>query len=93
MPFLKKAYPDNSALFWPDKAQTHYANIIKNFLTARNVKMVEWENNPTSLPKHAQLNASGPASMRSYILIQPFDVLKSTIKKRLRKYPKILSGT
>ena len=82
MPFLKKAYPDNSALFWPDKAQTHYANMVKNFLAARNVKMVEWKNNPTSLPKHAQLNAIGPALIRSYIPIQPFPRKSRRSKKQ-----------
>jgi transposase len=75
MPFLKKAYPDNSALFWPDKATAHYANIVKDFLAARNIKMVEWKNGkitPQVCPKHAQLNAIGPALMRSYIPIEPF---------------------
>jgi len=51
VPFLRQHYPEGDYLFWPDKASSHYANSVKQYLLYENVNFVERHRNPTNLPQ------------------------------------------
>jgi transposase len=51
LPFLRQAYPTGNAIFWPDKASSHYARTVIEFLRSENVHFVEKDVNPTCVPQ------------------------------------------
>jgi transposase len=51
VPFIKKKYPDGQYLFWPDKASSHYAKSVVDFLQEENVRFVGKDDNPVNLPQ------------------------------------------
>lgn len=51
IPFINKAYPNGDAIFWPDKASAHYADVVMDHLQSVGVKVVKKDDNPTNLPQ------------------------------------------
>lgn len=51
IPFIKKYHKIDKYVFWPDKASSHYARCVVDFLTAENVPFVPKSRNPTNLPQ------------------------------------------
>jgi len=51
IPFLHEHYPDGGYIFWPDKASSHYAIDVREFLEEENIPTVPRKDNPTSLPQ------------------------------------------
>ena len=51
IPFIKKYHPLGERLFWPDKASSHYAKPVLDFLKAENIPVVSKDNNPTNVPQ------------------------------------------
>jgi len=51
VPFIEEQYPDGGYVFWPDKASSHYAKSVTNFLQEKGVNFVLKEDNPTNLPQ------------------------------------------
>lgn len=51
IPFLRTYHADNNYVFWPDKASSHYARSVVNFLETQNISFVPKEHNPTNLPQ------------------------------------------
>ena len=49
IPFLKKNHPNNDYVFWPDKASSHYAKKILDFLESQNIPYVPKNRNPINL--------------------------------------------
>ncbi|KAL4467962.1 hypothetical protein ABPG72_021743 [Tetrahymena utriculariae] len=52
IPLLNENYKNNQGcIFWPDKAQAHYAKSVLEFLKKRKVKFVTYSQNPSNLPE------------------------------------------
>ncbi|KAL4473425.1 hypothetical protein ABPG72_012104 [Tetrahymena utriculariae] len=51
LPMIKDLYLDEKYIFWPDKASAHYAVSVTKFLNDNNIKFVQKEDNPTSIPQ------------------------------------------
>jgi len=50
-PFIRDNYSEGDYLFWPDKASSHYAKTVVDFLRGEHIAFVEKEDNPTNLPQ------------------------------------------
>ena len=51
LPFIKKHHQNDDCVFWPDKASSHYAKSVVQFLNADNIPFVPKSRNPTNLPQ------------------------------------------
>ena len=51
IPFLNTNHSDGNFLFWPDKASSHYAGEVVQYLRDQNLRFVEWERNSTNVPQ------------------------------------------
>lgn len=50
LPFLKRHYPRNNYLFWPDLASAHYASTTQKFLGENKIRYVPKDANPPNAP-------------------------------------------
>ena len=41
VPFINKTYPNGDAIFWPDKASAHYADIVMQHLQVAGIDIVK----------------------------------------------------
>lgn len=51
LPFLEAKHADGDYVFWPDKASSHYARKVVDFLNESGIPFVPKEHNPTNLPQ------------------------------------------
>ena len=51
IPFIKKNYPNNKILFWPDLSTTHYAKQCISYLEQEKINFVKKEENPPNVPQ------------------------------------------
>lgn len=51
IPFIKKYHNNNNYVFWPDKASSHYAKSVTEYLTNENIAFIPKRYNPTNLPQ------------------------------------------
>lgn len=51
LPFIEKYHKNIDYVFWPDKASSHYAKSVIEFLEAKNIPFVPKTQNPTNLPQ------------------------------------------
>jgi hypothetical protein len=40
IPFIKKNYPDNNYVYWPDLASFHYAKFVQEYIALQNINTV-----------------------------------------------------
>lgn len=51
MPFIAEHHSDNSYIFWPDLASSHYAKSVISYLEDKKVNFVQKEDNPPNVPE------------------------------------------
>jgi transposase len=51
IPFIRQHHSDDKYIFWPDKASSHYANIVIDHLKTENINYVPKLENPSNLPE------------------------------------------
>ncbi len=51
IPFLNEHHSDGNYVFWPDKASSHYSNLVIKTLSDEKVKFVPKDKNPTNIPE------------------------------------------
>lgn len=49
IPFIKKNYPEEDYLFWPDLASSHYSNTVLELLEKKKVKFLPKDRNPPNV--------------------------------------------
>lgn len=91
IPFIKKHHNDNQYLFWPDKASSHYAKLVTDYLDARNINYVSKDRNPPNLPQCRPIeDIFGHLSTLVYARgwrAENCDELEKRIRKCLKKLP------
>ena len=51
MPFIREHHNDDKYIFWPDKASSHYAKQVVDYLKLNKVKYIPKYRNPTNVPQ------------------------------------------
>ncbi len=51
LPFISQYHKDDDYIFWPDLASSHYANKTVEWLTSKNINLVNKADNPPNVPK------------------------------------------
>ena len=51
VPFIEEHHKGSQYVFWPDKASSHYAKIVTDYLDEHNITYVPKEINPANLPE------------------------------------------
>lgn len=51
IPFISKYHADSQYVFWPDKASSHYAKTVTDYLDANNIQYIPKDLNPANLPE------------------------------------------
>jgi hypothetical protein len=51
IPFINQHHETEDVLFWPDLAPIHYANIVRDFLTEKEVDFVQKTESPPNVPQ------------------------------------------
>lgn len=51
IPFIKRNYPNDDYIFWPDLASSHYANSVTELLREQNIKFLAKDRNPPNVPQ------------------------------------------
>lgn len=50
LPFIKKYYPDDNYVFWPDLASSHYSKKTQDFMREEKINFIPKELNPPNCP-------------------------------------------
>lgn len=49
--FIKDHHSGDNYVFWPDKASSHYSNIVIDYFLENSINFVDYKDNPTNLPE------------------------------------------
>ena len=90
-PFIKKNYPDEDYLFWPDLASSHYENSVTELLQQQNIKVLPKERNPPNVPQVRPIETFW-ADLKRRMFENGFkpktvDDLEKRAKKIIKNYP------
>lgn len=92
LPFINRFHADGNYCFWPDKASSHYANAVLDWLFEENINFVPKDDNPTNLPQARPIeNLWGVLAQRVYEggwTAKSERALRMRIKKKLRELGK-----